>query len=149
MGIFRAEADEIVARRINRQVQDEVRRDEVVRALEDEVGFLETFLRCSMWKSTLVQYQCFCLYTCSNRFFTKLWVSYCCSILMPLNFTFYFWKLSIISEVYICHKATTTKIRTKKKKKLLQVTFNLRMMLVPMIFFFLNCITVSVVIAGC
>ena len=126
MGIFRAEADEIVARRINRQVQDEVRRDEVVRALEDEVGFLETFFRCSMWKSMLVQCQCFCLYTCSSRFFTKLWVSYCCSILMLLNFTFYFWKLSIVSEVYICHKATvTTKIRT----------FNLRMMLVPMIFF--------------
>ncbi|XP_076451256.1 uncharacterized protein LOC143287197 [Babylonia areolata] len=31
-----AEADEIVARRINRQVQDEVKRDEMVRAIEDE-----------------------------------------------------------------------------------------------------------------
>lgn len=31
-----AEADEIVARRINRQVQDEVRRDETIRVMEDE-----------------------------------------------------------------------------------------------------------------
>ena len=47
-GIFRAEADEIVARRINRQVQDEVRRDEVVRAIEDEVGFPD-FLQHVKW----------------------------------------------------------------------------------------------------
>ncbi|KAL8587339.1 hypothetical protein ACOMHN_045586 [Nucella lapillus] len=31
-----AESDEIVARRVNRQVQDEVRRDEVIREIEDE-----------------------------------------------------------------------------------------------------------------
>ena len=36
--LHRAEADEIVARKINRQVQDEVRRDEAVRELEDEVS---------------------------------------------------------------------------------------------------------------
>jgi hypothetical protein len=41
--LLRSEADEIVARRYNRMVQDEVRRDEIVREIEDEVQL--SFLR--------------------------------------------------------------------------------------------------------
>lgn len=50
----RAEADEIVARKVNRQLQDEARRREAVRELEDEVHFQSVTLLQAFLLSCLV-----------------------------------------------------------------------------------------------